>query len=142
MEAAHIEPKHATVNIIRGLERLPPRKPDGQKGDYGRILVVGGRRGMAGAPSLAGMAALRGGAGLVTVATPESCLSTVASFYPELMTEPLPETDAQTISLRSFDYGRFDSLLDGKTVLAIGPGISQHPETQESPNHPAGVRFG
>jgi ADP-dependent NAD(P)H-hydrate dehydratase / NAD(P)H-hydrate epimerase len=107
------------------------REASGHKGSYGHVLVVAGSKGKTGAAVMAGISALRSGAGLVTVATPESCLSTVGSFYPELMTEALPETDAQTISLRSFDYGRFDSLLDGKTVLAIGPGISQHPETQE-----------
>jgi hydroxyethylthiazole kinase-like uncharacterized protein yjeF len=107
------------------------REASGHKGSYGHVLVVAGSRGKTGAAAMAGIAALRAGAGLVTVATPESCLPIVASFYPELMTEPLPETDAHTISMRSFDYGRFDQLLDGKTVVALGPGISTHPETQE-----------
>jgi hydroxyethylthiazole kinase-like uncharacterized protein yjeF len=107
------------------------REASGHKGSYGHVLVVAGSRGKTGAAVMAGISALRAGAGLVTVATPESCLPIVSSFYPELMTEPLPETDAQTISLRSFDYGRFDSLLTGKTVVAVGPGISQNPETQE-----------
>jgi ADP-dependent NAD(P)H-hydrate dehydratase / NAD(P)H-hydrate epimerase len=107
------------------------REASGHKGTYGHVLVVAGSRGKTGAAVMAGIAALRSGAGLVTVAVPESCLPVVASFYPELMTEPLPESDAQTISLRSFDYGRFDALLEGKTVVALGPGISSHPETQE-----------
>jgi len=107
------------------------REASGHKGSYGHVLVVAGSRGKTGAAALAGAAALRSGAGLVTVATPESCQATVASFYPELMTEPLPETDAGTISMRSFDYGRFESLLPGKTAVAFGPGLSTHPETQE-----------
>jgi NAD(P)H-hydrate epimerase len=107
------------------------RQASGHKGSYGHVLVVAGSQGKTGAAALAGSAALRAGAGLVTVATPESCLPIVASYYPELMTEPLPETDAHTISMRSFDYGRFDTLLQGKTVVALGPGISTHPETQE-----------
>ena len=107
------------------------REASGHKGTYGHVLVIAGSRGKTGAAAMAGIAALRSGAGLVTVATPESCLPIVSSFYPELMTEPLPETDAQTISMRSFDYGRFDSLLAGKTVVAVGPGLSTHPETQE-----------
>jgi len=49
----------------------------------------------------------------------------------EYMTEPLPQTEAGTISLRALDYGRLDKLLDGKTVLAIGPGIGTVPETAE-----------
>jgi NAD(P)H-hydrate epimerase len=107
------------------------RQLSGHKGTYGHVLVVAGSRGKTGAAALAGMAALRAGAGLVTVATPESCLPTVASYHPELMTEPLPETDAYSISMHSFDYGRFAALLEGKTVVALGPGLSTHPETQE-----------
>jgi len=107
------------------------REASGHKGSYGHVLVVAGSRGKTGAAALAGIAALRAGAGLVTVATPESCLPIVASFYPELMTAPLPETEAHTISMRSFDYGGFDELLEGKTVVALGPGISTHLETQE-----------
>jgi ADP-dependent NAD(P)H-hydrate dehydratase / NAD(P)H-hydrate epimerase len=107
------------------------REASGHKGSYGHVLVIAGSLGKTGAAAMAGWAALRSGAGLVTVATPESCLSTVASFYPELMTEPLPETDAHTISMHSFNYGRLDSLLAGKTAVALGPGISSFSETQE-----------
>ena len=56
------------------------------------------RSGKAGSAAMAGMAALRAGAGLATVATAKSVLATVAGFHPELMTEPLPETDAGTIA--------------------------------------------
>jgi NAD(P)H-hydrate epimerase len=80
---------------------------------------------------MAGMSALRVGAGLATVATPKSILPTVAGFHPEIMTEPLEETDAGTISLRALEYGRLDSLAEHKTVLAIGPGISRNGETTE-----------
>ena len=107
------------------------REASSHKGTYGHALILAGSRGKAGAAALAGFGALRAGAGLSTVATPDSCLDTVASFFPELMTEPLPETDARTISMRSFDYGRLDGLLEGKSVVAVGPGISTHPETQE-----------
>ncbi len=107
------------------------REASGHKGSYGHVLVVAGSRGKTGAAALAGISALRAGAGLVTVATPESCVPVVASYYPELMTEPLPETDEHSISANSFDYGRFDSVLSGKTVLALGPGITTHPHTQE-----------
>ena len=107
------------------------REASSHKGTYGHALIIAGSRGKAGAAALAGFAALRSGAGLATVATAESCLATVASYFPELMTEPLPETDAQTISMRSFDYGRFDALLEGKSAVALGPGMSTHAETQE-----------
>jgi NAD(P)H-hydrate epimerase len=77
------------------------------------------------------MAALRTGAGLSTVAAPKSVLATVAGFHPEVMTEPLDETDAGSISARALASGAIDALIKGKTVLAVGPGISRHPETSE-----------
>ena len=80
---------------------------------------------------MAGMAALRVGAGLSTVATPKSVLPTVAGFHPEIMTEPLAENDAGSISMRALDQDRLDKLAETKTVLAIGPGISRQPETSE-----------
>ena len=80
---------------------------------------------------MAGMSALRIGAGLATVATAKSVLATVAGFHPELMTEPCEESEAGTISLRALEYAHLDKLVKGKTVLAIGPGISRHPETSE-----------
>jgi NAD(P)H-hydrate epimerase len=78
---------------------------------------------------MAGMAALRAGAGLSTVATAKSVLATVAGFHPELMTEPLEETDAGSISITALEQSRVDALVERKTVLAIGPGISGQPET-------------
>jgi NAD(P)H-hydrate epimerase len=108
---------------------LAPRVREGNKGSYGHVLVIGGSLGKAGAAAMAGFAALRAGAGLSTVATPLSVLATVASFHPEVMTEPLAETEQGTISLRALGAG-LDSLLERKTV-AIGPGISRHSETAE-----------
>jgi len=73
---------------------LGSRSPGSHKGDFGHVLVVGGSTGKAGAAAMAGMAALRAGAGLVTVATPRSVQKIVASFAAELMTEPLDETES------------------------------------------------
>ena len=103
------------------------RTPESNKGSYGHVLVVGGSRGKAGAAAMAGMAALRAGAGLSTVATAESALATVAGFYAELMTEPLPETDAGTIATSA--GVRIEELLKSMTVVGIGPGISRDPHT-------------
>jgi NAD(P)H-hydrate epimerase len=110
---------------------LAPRPPAANKGSFGHVLVIGGSLGKAGAAAMAGMSVLRSGAGLATVATPKSVLTTVAGFHPEVMTEPLQETDAGTISMRALEYGHIDQLVKGKTVLAIGPGISRNPETAE-----------
>jgi NAD(P)H-hydrate epimerase len=106
-----------------------PRPVDSNKGNYGHVLVIGGSLDKAGAAVMAGMATLRSGAGLSTVATAKSVLSTVAGFHPELMTEPLEETDEGTISLGTYKHLR--QLAEKMTVLAIGPGISRNPETSE-----------
>jgi len=75
------------------------------------------------------MAALRAGAGLSTVATPARVLTSVASFAPELMTEPLAETAAGSIALAAAESGRFTDLAKAMTVVAIGPGLGRDPET-------------
>jgi NAD(P)H-hydrate epimerase len=120
------------LNVITGQDiahLFASRPPDSNKGNYGHVLVVGGSLGKAGAAVMAGIATLRSGAGLSTVATAKCVLSTVAGFHPELMTEPLEETDEGTISMRS--YERLEKLAEKLTVLAIGPGISRHAETSE-----------
>ncbi len=120
------------LNLITAREIAPligPRPLAANKGNFGHVLVIGGSFGKAGAAAMAGMAALRSGAGLSTVATPKSVLATVAGFHPEVMTEPLDETDAGSISTRASE--RVDALIEGKTVLAVGPGISRIPETSE-----------
>jgi ADP-dependent NAD(P)H-hydrate dehydratase / NAD(P)H-hydrate epimerase len=108
---------------------IGPRPRDSNKGMYGHVLVVGGSVGKAGAAAMAGFSALRTGAGLVTVATARSVLNTVAGFHPELMTEPLEETEAGSISTRGMMA--FREIAARKTVLAIGPGISRDAETAE-----------
>ena len=120
------------LNVITARDVGPlvgPRPAESNKGNYGHALVVGGSLGKAGSVAMAGMAVLRAGAGLSTVATPRSVLGTVAGFHPELMTEPLPETDAGTISTSALD--RLKELAKGKSVLAIGPGTSRDPQTAE-----------
>jgi len=120
------------LNVITGRDVRPligSRPAESNKGNYGHVLVVGGSLGKSGAAAMAGMAALRAGAGLATVATPKSVLGTVAGFHPELMTEPLPETSAGTISTGAQD--RIEELAQGKSVVAIGPGISRDPQTAE-----------
>ncbi|MGA3294288.1 MAG: NAD(P)H-hydrate dehydratase [Candidatus Acidiferrales bacterium] len=106
------------------------RKPAGHKGDYGHALIVAGSVGKSGAAILAGTAALRAGAGLVTVATPEPMLSIVAAHTPEIMTEPLAATRSGTISERCLEGHLFATLLKGKRALAVGPGLTTNEETQ------------
>jgi ADP-dependent NAD(P)H-hydrate dehydratase / NAD(P)H-hydrate epimerase len=106
-----------------------PRKRDSNKGNFGHVLVVGGSVGKSGAAAMTGLAALRTGAGLVTVACPKSVQPTIASFAPELMTFPLEETKEGTISLLAL--ANRSEWLEGKSVVVLGPGISRNEETAE-----------
>jgi ADP-dependent NAD(P)H-hydrate dehydratase / NAD(P)H-hydrate epimerase len=107
------------------------RDPASNKGNYGHALVVAGSKGKSGAAVLSGWAALRTGAGLVTVGTPEPAMASVAAPVPELMTAPLSSTEAGSVALRNWEGGEFAKLLKGKTVLAMGPGLTTQAETQE-----------
>jgi ADP-dependent NAD(P)H-hydrate dehydratase / NAD(P)H-hydrate epimerase len=109
---------------------LQPRDPSSHKGSFGHVLVVGGSRGKSGAAAMTGIAALRSGAGLVTVATPTSALGSVAAHAPELMTVALPETI--TGAFTGFEQAEeaIQSAVEGKNVVAIGPGLGNEPETQ------------
>lgn len=105
------------------------RKRDSHKGDYGHVLVIAGSFGKTGAAVLAGIAALKAGAALVTIATPKSCLPIIASSAPELMTFPLDETEEGTIS-----ESAIPSVLkfaEDKDLVVIGPGITTNSSTVE-----------
>jgi len=103
------------------------RKRDTHKGSFGHLLIISGSMGKTGAAVMAAKAALKMGAGLVTVGTPKSCLPMVARSMDELMTEPLPETPEGTLSLDARD--RILELLKGKDAFLVGPGISTHEST-------------
>jgi ADP-dependent NAD(P)H-hydrate dehydratase / NAD(P)H-hydrate epimerase len=107
------------------------RNVNANKGNFGHVLIVAGSVGKSGAAAMASMGALRAGAGLVSAAVPKSILPIVATFTPELMTEPLDETDVGSVSQRALEGGGLEALLERKTVVAIGPGLSQNPDTQE-----------
>ena len=111
------------------LPRLPPRRPEAHKGDFGVALIVGGSRGMAGAAALAGMAALRGGAGRVRLAVPDVVLDAVAGFEPSYMTTPLPSDSAGRIGPGAFE--RIAELAETATVVACGPGLGRSLELDQ-----------
>ncbi len=104
-----------------------PRLKESNKGMYGHVLVIAGSRGKTGAAGMSGLAALRAGAGLVTVASAASAIPVIASYAPELMTEPLAETSSGAISGDAFDQIR--GLAEHKSVVALGPGMGTAPET-------------
>ena len=108
-----------------------PRVPDSNKGMYGHVLVVAGARGTGGAAAMASVSALRAGAGLVTAAIPASILPNVAQAALELMTVPMLEGENGEISSANLAPDRLKALLERATVLAVGPGLGQHPETEK-----------
>lgn len=116
------------MNWIATLPRLPARPRAGHKGTFGKVLIVAGSRGMSGAAVLAGRAALRGGAGLVQVAVPESIQPSVAAAEPCYLTTGLPETTAGTLAGSA--WPRLRELVAWADVVAVGPGIGAGQGTQ------------
>jgi len=103
-------------------QRLPARRPDGHKGTFGRVAIVAGSAGMTGAAILACRAALRAGAGLVTLGAPASLQPVLAVALPEVIIHPLPEADGR---LAGGDDEAFGAVLERADVLALGPGLSR-----------------
>lgn len=108
---------------------LPSRRPAAHKGTFGHAAIIAGSVGKTGAAALAATAALRMGTGLVTVATPSSVNDVLEGKLLEAMTMPLPETESRTLARSSLD--RLLSFIHARTAVAIGPGLSMHPETVE-----------
>jgi ADP-dependent NAD(P)H-hydrate dehydratase / NAD(P)H-hydrate epimerase len=106
-----------------------PRSASSHKGSFGHVLVVGGSLGKSGAPSMTALAAMRAGAGLVTAAVPAPVLAQVSAIAPELMTHALIATPAGSIAAENLAPELLAELTAGITVLAIGPGLGQSPET-------------
>ncbi|MBS1258368.1 MAG: Bifunctional NAD(P)H-hydrate repair enzyme Nnr [Candidatus Scalindua arabica] len=114
---------------VKNLPLLTPRKKNTHKGSYGRVLILAGSPGMTGASYLCSKAALRSGSGIVTLGIPESLNPIMEVKLTCVMTHPLPETKASTLS----NKGRKDimKLCESHDVVALGPGLSQHLETRE-----------
>jgi NAD(P)H-hydrate epimerase len=103
---------------------LPPRPRDAHKGDFGRVLVVGGSRGMIGAVALAANAALRGGAGLVTFAASETVQRTVAALCPCATSVPLAADPASSADdLAPAAVGQMLAAAERADVVAVGCGL-------------------
>ncbi len=116
------------MNIQSTAKKLK-RPATAHKGTFGRVFVLAGSRGMTGAAHLASMAALRSGAGLVTIGIPDAIYLVIAKRESELMIRPFPSTNKGTLSLKGFsEIKRFCAT---QNVFAIGPGLSQHITTQK-----------
>lgn len=108
---------------------LPPRRADSHKGMFGHVLVVAGSRGKGGAARMVALGALRAGCGLVTAAVPSSIQAGMVTRAMEAMSEELPEN--RDGSLDASALPRVLELLEGKQAIAIGPGLTVHPETKK-----------
>lgn len=108
-----------------------PRHRDSHKGDYGHVLVLGGSRAKSGAVGMAGLAALRAGAGLATVATVASAIDGLVNVAPELMSASLAETADGFIEATALDGPAGGEVIDGKSVLAAGPGMGVVEDTRK-----------
>lgn len=131
-----LTPSQTSLQACTGQEvaiAFPSRGPEAQTGEFGHVLVVAGERARAGAAGLAGLAALRTGAGLVTVACPRSVQAIVAGFAADLMTEGLPETSDGAIAFEAAEIAV--RALDGKDVLVIGSGFSRGEQTVRFVQH-------
>jgi ADP-dependent NAD(P)H-hydrate dehydratase / NAD(P)H-hydrate epimerase len=109
-------------------EAFPLRRRGAHKGDFGHLLIAAGSVGKTGAAVLGAGGALRAGAGLVTVATPEPCVAVVAAARPEAMTEPLPATARGGLAEAALP--RLLDLAGLRDAVVLGPGLGQDPETR------------
>jgi len=107
--------------------KLPHRSPESHKGTYGHAFIVAGSPGKTGAAAMAAQAAMRAGAGLVTIGVPAALNQILEIKVTEAMTEPLPDNGTGFLEMEAWQ--RIQDVLQGKTVVAIGPGISDRDET-------------
>jgi NAD(P)H-hydrate epimerase len=124
-----IESQTLLLTSDSAFQALPERLPSSHKGTFGHAGIIAGSVGKTGAAALAARAALRIGAGLVTVATPSSVNDVLEAKLLEAMTLPMPETKARTLARSGLD--RVVAFIQARTAIAIGPGLSTHPETVE-----------
>lgn len=110
------------LQVITTIPRLPPRPPAMHKGQAGKVAVIAGSRGMSGAAVLCGLGALRGGAGLVRVYSPECVQPIVAASEPCLMTVPVPGAKDGNWSFKRSEPALADAVA-WSDVTAIGPGM-------------------
>jgi NAD(P)H-hydrate epimerase len=106
---------------------IPRRSSSSHKGTFGHVGIVAGSIGKTGAAALSAKAALRSGAGLVTVATPAGVNATLEGKLLEAMTIPMPDTESQAFSFAALEP--LTAFVHERTAVAIGPGISTHAQT-------------
>lgn len=129
---SYVDALESRLSLITGEEArrlLPVRAPSAHKGTFGHAGIIAGSVGKTGAAAMAARAALRTGVGLVTVAIPSSVNDTLEAKLLEAMTVPMPETKARTLARSGLD--RLVAFANTRTAVAVGPGLTTHPETVE-----------
>src|SRR4030067_3440180 len=121
---------HQLITAEMVASKLPQRKPDGVKGDFGYLLIIAGSTGLTGAAELTANSAMRSGCGMVRVACPSSVQPVLAAKLTEIMTHPLPDV-ARKGALALRGLGEIRQLALDYDALALGPGIGRHHETLE-----------
>lgn len=106
-----------------------PREPDAYKYHFGKVLVIAGSKGMSGAALLTSRAVLRAGAGMLKTAVPEGIAHVIENGFAEALCCAMPQTQEGSLSMKALEPLR--ELMLWCDVMAIGPGISRHPETSE-----------
>jgi NAD(P)H-hydrate epimerase len=128
VEAMNLHLDLTTEDDIR--RWLPVRKPDGHKGDFGKLFVLAGSTGMTGAPCLAALAAMRAGVGLAKIGCPSSVQPIIATKTTEMTSVGLPDVKrAGALALRSL--GEVRRHMTEHDAIVIGPGLGRHHETRE-----------
>ena len=123
---------HTITQKMRATKRdvsavLPKRRPESHKGEYGRLLVIGGSSRYTGAPALVGLAALRSGVDLVTIAAPAEAANIISSFSPDLITIKLPCRDLEPAALPELE-GEFER----STAVVVGSGLGTMASTRDA----------
>ncbi|MBM3212060.1 NAD(P)H-hydrate dehydratase [Candidatus Poribacteria bacterium] len=125
-----IESQGITISLLQAsdaIKLLPDRPQDAHKGTFGRAFILAGSVGFTGAAALTSEAALRVGAGLVTLGIPKSLNPIMEVKLTEVMTKPLPETEYMTLATNAKE--EIMKNLENADILAIGPGLSRNSET-------------
>ena len=121
---------HQLITSELVASKLPKRKPDGHKGDFGYLLIIAGSTGLTGAAELAANSSMRSGCGMVRVACPSTTQPVLAKKLTEIMTHPLPDVAKKgALALRSL--GEIRQLALDYDALALGPGLGRNHETIE-----------
>lgn len=127
-----IESQNILVNLMGPADAkrlLPSRPKEAHKGSFGHVFLVSGSEGLTGAATLSSLAVLRSGAGMATLAIPKSLNDIMEVKLTEVMTLPLEETEARSLSKKALDKILHFLQIRKVEVLAIGPGLSRHPDT-------------